>query len=237
MARLTQRLAQNEAALWEPTTESDCAGGGGPTANAATTCQLAACRAELQQWQSNGRVLLERTAAAVASVEQTALTSSLQTETSLLGSATRSLAAAAGATGQDAAAAAAAGQAAPAAKRRRRSSGSSGGSGGVAPERTHEEDALGESLQRAKAAAEAARAKGSPVEAAEERCETQKATKNPRPFWEYFLNVCQDRLGTHTQGKPAPKMTTLMLFVFVFVVVLFFVFVVFVYAGCASSRR
>ena len=176
VARLTQRLAQNEAALWEPTTESDCAGGGGPTANAATTCQLAACRAELQQWQSNGRVLLERTAAAVASVEQTALTSSLQTETSLLGSATRSLAAAAaaaGAGGQDAAAAAAAGQAAPAAKRRRRSSGSSGGSGGVAPERTHEEDALGESLQRAKAAAEAARAKGSPVEAAEERCETQ----------------------------------------------------------------
>ena len=173
VARLTQRLAQNEAALWEPTTESDCAGGGGPTANAATTCQLAACRAELQQWQSNGRVLLERTAAAVASVEQTALTSSLQTETSLLGSATRSLAAAAaaaGAGGQDAAAAAAAGQAAPAAKRRRRSS---GGSGGVAPERTHEEDALGESLQRAKAAAEAARAKGSPVEAAEERCETQ----------------------------------------------------------------
>ena len=175
MARLTQRLAQNEAALWEPTTESDCAGGGGPTANAATTCQLAACRAELQQWQSNGRVLLERTAAAVASVEQTALTCSLQTETSLLGSATRSLAAAAaaGAGGQDAAAAAAAGQAAPAAKRRRRSSGSSGGSGGVAPERTHEEDALGESLQRAKAAAEAARAKGSPVETAEERCETQ----------------------------------------------------------------
>ena len=176
MARLTQRLAQNEAALWEPTTESDCAGGGGPTANAATTCQLAACRAELQQWQSNGRVLLERTAAAVASVEQTALTSSLQTETSLLGSATRSLAAAAaaaGAGGQDAAAAAAAGQAAPAAKRRRRSSGSGGGSGGVAPERTHEEDALGESLQRAKAAAEAARAKGSPVETAEERCETQ----------------------------------------------------------------
>jgi hypothetical protein len=99
---------------------------------------------------------------------------SLQAETSLLGSATRSLAAAAaGAGGQDAAAAAAAGQAAPAAKRRRRSSGSSGGSGGVAPERTHEEDALGESLQRAKAAAEAARAKGSPVEAAEERCETQ----------------------------------------------------------------
>jgi hypothetical protein len=175
VARLTQRLAQNEAALWEPTTESDCAGGGGPTANAATTCQLAACRAELQQWQSNGRVLLERTAAAVASVEQTALTSSQQTETSLLGSATRSLAAAAaaGAGGQDAAAAAAAGQAAPAAKRRRRSSGSSGGSGGVAPERTHEEDALGESLQRAKTAAEAARAKGSPVAAAEERCETQ----------------------------------------------------------------
>ena len=35
------------------------------------------------------------------------------------------------------------------------------------------------------------------------------------------MNVCQERLGTHTQRKPAPKITTLMLFVFVFVVVLF----------------